>query len=407
MSKTIAKHVPKAKNKGCVYKARKSIRVYGGGRIRTLALEDEYRKEEESQVASINCRYGMIPAVGSTGLSVRHNWALPAVSRECIARVDDIRDSIAPIDQSLWKWFEIDESTVWEGWCSVKTPRHFPFRFFTDESMEWCKHVSYEANQELAASNLLFSSHAIFRERFAKQEWALVEFSDSFDELSNANWVHEPEGILQRLENKETFPEDHEAAVLFAEVKPFRGEQRTRLLDALAKYINENRFVDDQDSLVTLCSAIRKYAMNMPESRFEEYANWLLPTETATLHHEAEMEFAKGVCWRLEFEPHIWPADYPVLTKTLFDLVDSYLTPRLILQKSYANTAMFGIVALHVLEAISTSSKALVGHLRKRMVDSGVKWFVEMVDDNIDEAIQYISERDDVLAMEVTTIRQG
>lgn len=217
----------------------------------------------------------------------------------------------------------------------------------------------------------------------------------------------EPEGILQRLENRNAYPADYEAAVLFAEVKPFRGEQRTRLLKALGTYINENRFVEDQNALVTLCSAIRKYAMNMPESRFEEYSEWLLPTETATLHHEAEMEFAKGICWRLEFEPHVWPADYPVLTKTLFELVDSYLTPRLILQKSYANTAMFGMVALHVLEAISTSNKTLVGHLRKKMVDSGVKWFVEMVEDNLNEASEYISERDKVLAKEVSKIRQG
>jgi hypothetical protein len=217
----------------------------------------------------------------------------------------------------------------------------------------------------------------------------------------------EPEGILHRLENKEAFPEDYEAAVLFAEVKPFPGEQRTRLLNALAKYINDNRFVEHQESLVTLCSAIRKYAMNMPESCFEEYSKWLLPTETATLHHEAEMEFAKGICWRLEFERHHWPAEYPLLSKTLFDLVDSYLTPRLILQKSYANTAMFGMVALHVLEGVSTSRKPLVAHLRTKMVNSGVKWFIEMVDDHVDAAIQYISERDEALAKAVSKIRQG
>jgi hypothetical protein len=147
--------------------------------------------------------------------------------------------------------------------------------------------------------------------------------------------------------------------------------------------------------------------MNMPESNFEGYATWLLPTETATLHHEAEMEFAKGICWRLEFEPHVWPADYPILTKTLFDLVDSYLTPRLILQKSYANTAMFGMVALHVLEAIATSRNVFVGSLRKKMMDSGVKWFTDMVYDQVDEAIEYISQRDEALAKEVIKIRQG
>jgi hypothetical protein len=303
------------------------------------------------------------------------------------------------------KSFETGEPSVGKSWSSAKSLSHVSSELFTYESMAWCKHISDEVNSECAAFDLMSSTQAIFLEQLAKQEWALVGFSDLVQERSKAIWVHEPEGILQRLENAETYPEDYHAAVLFAEVKPFRGEQRTRLLDALGKYINENRFVEDQDSLITLCSAIRKYAMNMPESRFEEYADWLLPTETATLHHEAEMEFAKGICWRLEFEPHVWPADYPVLTKTLFDLVDSYLTPRLILQKSYANTAMFGMVALRILEAISTTSNALVGQLRKRMVSSGVKWFVEMVDDNVDEAIQYISERDADLGKKVIEIR--
>lgn len=222
-----------------------------------------------------------------------------------------------------------------------------------------------------------------------------------------ADWVHEPEGILQRLENKSVHAEDCEASILFAEVKPFRGEQKARLLKALGAYIDQHRFVEDQNSLITLCSAIRKFAMNMPESQFEHYANWLLPTATATLHHEAEMEFAKGICWRLEFEAHSWPATYPHLTQTLFDLVDSYLSPRLILQKSYANTAMYGIVALHVLEAASVSEGAVVAKLHKKLADSGVKWFAEMVSDNVDEAIQYISERDDVLAQKITKIRQG
>jgi len=225
--------------------------------------------------------------------------------------------------------------------------------------------------------------------------------------VSKETWVHDSEGILQRLENRALYRDDYAAAVLFAEVKPFRGEQRTRLLAALSGYIDENRFVEDEDSLITLCSAIRKYAMNMQESQFEGYADWLLPTETATLHHEAEMEFAKGICWRLEFEPHSWPAQYPHLTKTLFDLVDSYLTSRLILQKSYANTAMFGIVALHILEAASGSRVELVSKLREKTIGSGVKWFAEMVNDNLDEAVHYISERDEALGKKVTEIRQG
>jgi hypothetical protein len=407
MSKPIAKHVLKAKNRGYVYNTPKAVKTHGGGHVRILTLGDKYRKEEESQVASSSYRYGGVPAFGAAGLWVRLHQALLAGPRERIAEVVDIVDSNAPIVQELWQSVEIDEPTIAEFRSSAETLRHFPIAFLTDKSKARMNQVLDEATSKHVGFYTVLSSFGTFPERFAQQEWALVGFSNSLEERPNTNWVHEPEGILQRLERKEAYPEDYEAAVLFAEVKPFHGEQRTRLLEALGKYINENRFVEDQDSLVTLCSAIRKYAMNMPESNFEGYATWLLPTETATLHHEAEMEFAKGICWRLEFEPHVWPADYPILTKTLFDLVDSYLTPRLILQKSYANTAMFGMVALHVLEAIATSRNVFVGSLRKKMMDSGVKWFTEMVYDQVDEAIEYISQRDEALAKEVIKIRQG
>lgn len=407
MSKANIEVFAKVKSREYLYKTPKAVKLYGGGRLRRPAIEDEYREGEESRVVAINYRYGIMPTIDSKGVRSRRHWALPSESYECIAKVVGERDSNASIYKALWKSSEIDDSSVRKGWDSSQKRLHAPLHFCIDESLASYKHVLDEAKSEYAAFDLFCPTQAIFHERFTQQESVLVGFSRSIEELPESNWVNEPEGILQRLENKEAFPEDYEAAVLFAEVKPFPGEQRTRLLNALAKYINDNRFVEHQESLVTLCSAIRKYAMNMPEARFEEYAKWLLPTETATLHHEAEMEFAKGICWRLEFEPHHWPAEYPLLSRTLFDLVDSYLTPRLILQKSYANTAMFGLVALHVLEGGSTSKKPLVAHLRTKMLDSGVNWFIEMVDDHVDAAIQYISERDEALAKAVSKIRQG
>ncbi len=407
MSKAPAIQSSKAQTAGYLYKTPKPIGFYGGGRSCVPALEDEYRKEEDTKIdVRAVYRHGIIPHVRSTQLSRSGPRVEPLFihkSLACETSLIELRNFVTNLsithpegDHRLWEIGAVKKSMG---------------RFFGQNSvacfLDWLNDFALEANANAAALALLFSTKSGYRERLALQEWALAGSPRVLEDESTSDWVHEPEGILQRLENRNAYPADYEAAVLFAEVKPFRGEQRTRLLKALAVYIDENRFVEDQDSLVTLCSAIRKYAMNMPEARFEEYANWLLPTETATLHHEAEMEFAKGICWRLEFVPHEWPADYPILTKTLFDLVDSYLTPRLILQKSYANTAMFGMVALHVLEAISTYSKAFVGSLRKKMMDSGVKWFVEMVDDNVDEAIQYISERDEALAKEVSKIRQG
>lgn len=259
---------------------------------------------------------------------------------------------------------------------------------------------------ELDSAAVAFKSRSATGPRglFVAQRQASVFFPDK---KASENWVHEPEGILSRLEGKAAYPDDYEAAVLFAEVAPFRGDHKARLLKALRDFISERRFVDEQRSIVTLCSAIRKFAMNMQESDFEGYGDWLLPTETAVLHHEAEMEFAKGICWRLKYESHKWPACYPTLTKTLFELVDAYIVPRLILQNSYANTAMFGIVAVHVLEAASAGGGKLVSKIHEKVAAAGVRWFAEMVSDNIDEAINRISERDVALAKAVARLRKG
>ncbi len=386
-------------------------------------LEDEYSKEEAVQIAlKTFYRCGTSVVVNSPDLIARNDFAMapfvggsarqylmPLIdqgdSKECtedFASMSISGGGIRAASYSLGVLKELSRYKLLEHYQA-----HSAGGFFTDNAMLWCKSACEKASlHDSLLSSLFSSSESVFK-RFTTQEWALDGSTRTLKEEPDSNWVHDSLAILQRLENKDAYPDDYEAAIIFAEVKPFRGELTTRLLTALGTYIEQNRFVEDQDSLVALCSSIRKYAMNMPESLFEHYANWLLPTETATLHHEAEMEFAKGICWRLEFEPHSWPAEYPFLTKTLFDLVDSYLTPRLILQKSYANTAMFGMVALHIIEAVSTSNKALVGNLRKKMLDTGVKWFVEMVDDNVEEAIHYISERDADLAKKVSEIRQG
>jgi hypothetical protein len=406
MNKALARH-SKFNDTDYVYKKTKAVKAYGG-RVCVHVVEDEYRKAEPAQVdSSAHYRLAIAPTVRPTGLVVRNAISTLPVGRDFFASGVTRWELTNFIDKSFMRSPSKNYFPVWEALCSSMDATPSAFNFFAVDSMAWDKHVFDEAAADYADFLWLFSSKANFRDRYARQEWALAWLPNVVEEGPNENWVYETEGILQRLENRSAYPDDYEAAVLFAEVKPFREEQRTRLLIALGDYIDEHRFVEEEASLVTLCSAIRKYAMNMHESQFEKYANWLLPTETETLHHETEMELAKGICWRLEFEPHSWPADYPHMTRVLFDLVDSYLTPRLILQKSYANTAMFGFVALYFLEAASSSSRKLVAKIHKKMVNTGLKWFVDMVEDNLDEAVQYVADRDIELAMEVIKSRKG
>ena len=91
-------------------------------------------------------------------------------------------------------------------------------------------------------------------------------------------------------------------AVLFAETVAFDDAQRPQLLDRLRDFITKNRFAIGEDTLTSLGAAIRKFTMNMSESDFEAYAEWLRPTQTETLSHHVELELTKSVAWRLVYE---------------------------------------------------------------------------------------------------------
>lgn len=218
------------------------------------------------------------------------------------------------------------------------------------------------------------------------------------------DWVYRPEAILERLESV-SFPEkDRLAAVLFAETKPFDGEMRSRLLFALRKFIEVNRLTEDADRMIYLCSAIRKYAMNMGQDQIEAYAEWLLPTDTTPVYHEVEMEFVKGLSYRLQFEKLSLPDSFPNALAILGDIAVGYLRKSLILQKSYANTAMFVIVCIAILEALSDAPADQTEALLNKVHSLGISWFQEMVEDNLSEALEFIEENNPKIAVKLHSL---
>ena len=206
------------------------------------------------------------------------------------------------------------------------------------------------------------------------------------------DWVKDPAVILSKLETPTTNEKDRLAAVLFAETKPFGEELRPQLLSALGRFIESNRLTEDADRMIYLCSAIRKYAMNMEQDQIDEYVEWLLPTDTTPVHHEVEMEFVKGLSYRLQFEKLSLPQEHPNSLVILNDIADCYLRKSLVLQKSYANTAMFVIVCVTVLESLSGAPENLTSELLKKVKSLGITWFQEMVEDNLEEALEFVGE---------------
>lgn len=186
-------------------------------------------------------------------------------------------------------------------------------------------------------------------------------------------------------------------AVLFAETTEFQPGEMPRLLNVLTRFISDNRFATDEGTTTAVASAVRKYALNMNEQQFDAYARWLLPSQTETLGHELELEFAKAVEWRLMYEPLSVPAEHPTLLRVLSELCRSYLTPRLILQKNYAATVLHGLVAVAILEAVG-GQQLQTEELFGLAIDMQVQWFSEVLSDRVSEAIEAISEHSPVLA---------
>jgi hypothetical protein len=204
------------------------------------------------------------------------------------------------------------------------------------------------------------------------------------------NWVSCPQDILERLENSSSSEKDRLAAVLFAETKSFDGKLRPRLLNALQQFIEANRLTEDADRMIYVCSAIRKYAMNMEQDKIDAYTKWVLPTDTAPVHHEVEMEFVKGLSYRLQFEKLSLPFETPYAIECLSDIAFAYLRKSLILQKSYANTTMFVIVCIAILESLSETQTGLTNELLGKVDSLGITWFQEMVEDNLEEAMEFV-----------------
>jgi hypothetical protein len=213
---------------------------------------------------------------------------------------------------------------------------------------------------------------------------------------------HDSEGLgavelLARIKNPKTAQRDRETAILFAETTAFNDSLRQRLLGGLAKFITKNRFTRSPERITVVGAAVRKYAMNMDQSDFESYANWLQPTQTEPLHHLIELELVKGACWRLSYLPVSGTTKFSLLESTLANIANAYLQSHLILQENYASTALQAILAIAILQALS-GERDIIGPIFQRAASLGLNWFSEVLDDRLQETCDAVRERDPQLA---------
>jgi hypothetical protein len=209
---------------------------------------------------------------------------------------------------------------------------------------------------------------------------------------SPPEWVRSEEEILQRLESPEN-ADELESAILAAEITEFDDKNIPRLLKSLEAFIATHRFTVDEEEITNLGCAIRKFAMNMDSTQLDEYVDWLAPAEAKSVHNRVELELVKGLLWRLSCEPFEPAGEYAKTKETLTDVANGYLSPRLIFQKNYVSIAICSVAALFVLHSHAKDEVA-ISQLFTSVKQLDRDWISELVEDEIVELIDAISEHD-------------
>ncbi len=106
----------------------------------------------------------------------------------------------------------------------------------------------------------------------------------------------------------------------------------------------------------------------------------------------------------MQFEKLSLPFETPFAAECLSEIAFAYLRKSLILQKSYANTAMFVIVCIAILESLSETQTGLTDELLGKVYSLGITWFQEMVEDNLEESVEFVETNNPDVAVKLHTL---
>jgi hypothetical protein len=161
--------------------------------------------------------------------------------------------------------------------------------------------------------------------------------------------------------------------ILQAEVLEFSTSEVEQMLNLLHQFIDQNRFSNEEDVVIAVGAAIRKYAMNLPNDRMEDYAKLFDTSSTEAMSEQIELELVKAITWRLTAQPPEFDDPFPSLAVRLRDLADTYIRPRLITQKNFAAIAINALLGLLLLR--HPDSHDLIG----RLSALDIKWLSELM----------------------------
>lgn len=163
------------------------------------------------------------------------------------------------------------------------------------------------------------------------------------------------------------------------ELTRFKRTQQEVLLPILWQYILAHRDSNNRDDLVATGAAIRKYIAIMPMDRIGELAVLLESGHRAPLPIDLEIEVAKMVFRNFEVHPPVAVDTHPELAQRLWEMVQAYVNPRILLRDKHSAAASLAI------EAIVAMRSSLAFEACQAAAQCSYRWFAELVSDDLDD----------------------
>ncbi len=206
-------------------------------------------------------------------------------------------------------------------------------------------------------------------------QWISPNTSEAIDpnaELHNVS----ADDLLQQFTGPGTSASSR--LVCAIEITRFERTQHEVLLPLLWRYILTHRDSNNRDELAATGAAIRKYIAIMPMDRMGELAVLLESGHKSTLPIDLEIEVAKLVFRNFEVLPPVAVDTQPELSQRLWEMVQAYINPRVLLRDKHSAATSLAI------EAIVAMRSSLAAQAWQAASECPYRWFAELVSDNLD-----------------------
>jgi hypothetical protein len=217
------------------------------------------------------------------------------------------------------------------------------------------------------------------------------------------DWLESDIGILEQLENADTDKSVRNEGIIHCEIVEFDKSLSQRLLNVLSEHISTYRLSKDADDVTSVCAAIRKYLMMQDPSRLDDCSVWFGPSETEHLDSSVELELLKGINSVVAFrktELNEKPSD---LINAISNVRTQYDNPHILLRENFAAVMIEASVALVLIHALCGDNNAAKAALSEG-ISTNPDWVGEMIEDQVDEFLEFMDNRNSDLAANLESI---